>query len=47
MNAISLSLGEKKWQEQLIGYMPTYRLKESGFFYKQNGDDAAICRRGL
>ena len=24
MNAISLSLGDKKWQEQLIGYMATF-----------------------
>ena len=28
MNAISLSLGEKKWQEQLIGYIPTLSEKD-------------------
>ena len=30
MNAISLSLGDKKWQEQLIGYMPTKRQQRHG-----------------
>ena len=27
MNAISLSLGDKKWQEQLIGYMPSVSIR--------------------